>query len=388
MTQIAQDDTSPQESSRGSILVVDDVPDNLRLLSAMLTNEGYEVRCVISGTAALMGIQAEPPDLILLDIMLPEIDGYQICQQLKMHERTRDIPVIFISALDDAWDKVRAFTVGGVDYITKPFQVVEVLARINTHLTLDRQRKELVAMSIRQRELEKFNELRDDFISRISHELRTPLSNMRMALRMSRQMPTLEKTQDYLAIIAEECEREIQLVDDLLNLRSFESATHTLSLESVDLRQWLPRIIQNIQPPDACEPKLQIEGEEALCVETDTFYLGRIITELLTNAYKHTSNPQTVLVQVGQLLLLGSGNGTPHTRVGICITITNQSQIPATELPHVFETFRQVTTSDRWRTSGTGLGLGLVKRMIEALDGVISVNSQGGLTQFSLWIPA
>ncbi len=126
------------EHAKGNILLVDDTPDNLRLLSNMLSRQGYEVRSVINGQMALMGVRAEPPDLILLDINMPQMNGYEVCQQLKRDEQTADIPIIFISALDDVIDKVRAFTIGGVDYITKPFQLEEVLARVENQLTLRR----------------------------------------------------------------------------------------------------------------------------------------------------------------------------------------------------------------------------------------------------------
>lgn len=119
-----------------TVLVVDDTPENLRLLTQMLTQEGYQARPVPSGKWALEAVHASPPDLILLDITMPEMDGFEVCRELKANETTRNIPVIFISARDDTRDKVRAFTTGGVDYITKPFQVEEVLARIKTHLSL------------------------------------------------------------------------------------------------------------------------------------------------------------------------------------------------------------------------------------------------------------
>jgi PAS domain S-box-containing protein len=120
------------------ILLVDDTPNNLRLISGLLKDKGYEVRAVISGRMAITAAQASPPDLILLDICMPEMNGYEVCQELKADGRTRHIPVIFISALDDVFDKVKAFDAGGVDYITKPFQVEEVLARVKLHLTLQR----------------------------------------------------------------------------------------------------------------------------------------------------------------------------------------------------------------------------------------------------------
>lgn len=118
------------------ILVIDDTPQNLDLLATILQKKGYKVRSVTKGSAGLRGAKASPPDLILLDVKMPQMNGYEVCQQLKAEEKTREIPVIFISALEDVIDKVKAFQVGGVDYITKPFQVEEVLARIEAHLTI------------------------------------------------------------------------------------------------------------------------------------------------------------------------------------------------------------------------------------------------------------
>jgi diguanylate cyclase (GGDEF)-like protein len=124
------------EIAKADILVVDDTLANVQLLSRMLTEYGYKVRKVLNGQMALMGIQTAPPDLILLDVNMPEMNGYEVCQQIKTNQATQDIPIIFISALDEASDKVKAFSVGGADYITKPFQVAEVLARVEHQLML------------------------------------------------------------------------------------------------------------------------------------------------------------------------------------------------------------------------------------------------------------
>lgn len=125
------------DAPKANILVVDDTPNNLRLLSTILQEQGYEVGKALNGPIALRSAQtAPPPDLILLDINMPNMNGYEVCQHLKADNQTKDIPVIFISALDDVWDKVKAFQVGGVDYITKPFQREEVVARVENHLQL------------------------------------------------------------------------------------------------------------------------------------------------------------------------------------------------------------------------------------------------------------
>jgi diguanylate cyclase (GGDEF)-like protein len=122
----------------GSILIVDDTPVNLQLLKRLLTQQGYDINSATDGTSAIAKAMADLPDLILLDIMMPDMDGFQVCQILKADERLRSVPVIFISALAQLNDKVRAFQVGGVDYISKPYQPEEVLVRVATHLTLRR----------------------------------------------------------------------------------------------------------------------------------------------------------------------------------------------------------------------------------------------------------
>lgn len=126
----------PEPTPKADILAIDDTPENLALLSQMLTERGYKVRSVTKGSTAIRGARAAPPDLILLDVKMPEMNGYEVCKQLKSDQRTHHIPVIFISALEDVFDKVKGFQAGGIDYITKPFQLEEVLARLNTHLTI------------------------------------------------------------------------------------------------------------------------------------------------------------------------------------------------------------------------------------------------------------
>jgi serine phosphatase RsbU (regulator of sigma subunit) len=154
-------------AARKSILIVDDTPANLRLLSQMLAEQGYHVRPVPDGPLALVAVQAEPPDLILLDIRMPEMDGYEVCEQLKADAWTRDIPIIFISALDATQDKLRAFHAGGVDYITKPFQAAEVLARVETHLALRELQKQLQDANERMvRELSLAGKVQASFLPR------------------------------------------------------------------------------------------------------------------------------------------------------------------------------------------------------------------------------
>lgn len=152
---------------KSNIMIVDDKPANLQLLSKMLSEEGYRVRPVPSGAMALSAIQAEPPDLVLLDIKMPDMDGYLVCKQLKTAQKTCEIPIIFISALDAVQDKVKAFRAGAVDYITKPFQIEEVLARVDTHLTLRKLQTQLQEANQKMTaELVLAGEVQSSFLSR------------------------------------------------------------------------------------------------------------------------------------------------------------------------------------------------------------------------------
>ncbi|MCX6133289.1 MAG: response regulator, partial [Ignavibacteriales bacterium] len=132
----------------GSILIVDDTLDNLRLLSHMLTERGYSVRAAKSGLEALASIQAAKPDLLLLDIKLPDLSGYEVCARLKADSATSDLPIVFLSVMDETKDKLQGFKAGGVDYITKPFHAEEVLARVHTHIEIGRLREELERQAV------------------------------------------------------------------------------------------------------------------------------------------------------------------------------------------------------------------------------------------------
>jgi CheY-like chemotaxis protein len=155
------------ETPKGNILIVDDLPENLHFLTEILTKNGYIVRCVTNGSMALRTVRHNPPDAILLDIKMPDMDGYQVCEALKSDENTSEIPIIFLSALDQFVDKVKAFQVGGVDYISKPFEPEEVLVRLETHLTIGRQKRQLKEAIDRHQQ-----------IAEIAYQSRTLLANL------------------------------------------------------------------------------------------------------------------------------------------------------------------------------------------------------------------
>src|SRR5580692_3149813 len=198
--------------TRDRIMAVDDQPENLRLLEDMLRHRGYMVRSFPRGRLALAAARQNPPDLILLDINMPEMNGYEVCERLKNDAQLAGIPVIFLSALNETQDKVKAFRSGGVDYISKPFQIEEVHARVETHLKLHDLQRALKlqnerleeAVAARTRELAKANERltvldrsKNEFLNLISHEFRTPLNGLLGASEIILEgMPSTEENDE------------------------------------------------------------------------------------------------------------------------------------------------------------------------------------------------
>ncbi len=214
---------------KGDILIVDDTPNNLRFLSTTLTEQGYKVRSVTDGLMAFTVAEAAQPDLILLDIMMPNIDGYEVCQRLKANEKTCDIPVIFLSALDEVLDKVKAFSVGGVDFITKPFQLEEVLARIQTHLSLRSAQKEISQLNaeLEQRVRQRTAQLEQEIAERLQvqerllhlalHDVLTGLPNRTWFMkRLAQLLQQVSQQSGYhFAVLFLDCDR-FQSVNDSL----------------------------------------------------------------------------------------------------------------------------------------------------------------------------
>ncbi|NJO78697.1 MAG: response regulator [Cyanobacteria bacterium RM1_2_2] len=307
-----------------SILIIDDSTDNLRVLSKTLTAYGYDVRCVTHSSMAFVSIQNAPPDLILLDIRMPGMDGYEVCRQLKQNLATQDTPVIFLSALDDVKDIVKAFQVGGVDYITKPFQAEEVLARIQNQLTIQTLRKKLfeqnqhllqeiderkkfeqeLCQEIQRRILieaslqdaknaaEAANCVKSEFLAQMSHELRTPLNAiLGFTTLMTKDISSTSTHQQYVETIDENARRLLKLINNILSVTRAESSQLSLDEHEFDLHLLLDSVVALWQPK-ALEKGLQFEFQRAAEVPqyiySDESKLRQILMNLLDNAIQIT----------------------------------------------------------------------------------------------------
>ncbi len=367
---------------KGDILVVDDTLANLDLLFAMLSNQGYKVRAAINGNMALKSVFSATPELILLDINMPDMNGFEVCRQLKSDARTREIPVIFISASDETDDKVRAFETGGVDYVTKPFQVEEVLARVGSQIMLYQQKRELE--SFRQREIVYLRELsamKDEFVQTVSHDLKNPLSViMGYSELLLDDAATKQSTQstNYVAGIKRSADQMYTLINNLLDLAKIEAGMG-LGVAPLLLDDFLDEQVQSMQM--LAENKqitfAYAAPPENVSFMADAMRLGQVVRNLLSNAIKYT--PTGGRVELNHLI--------QPTSIVLRVTDTGLG-IPAQDLPHIFDKFYRVNTPEHNTSKGTGLGLSIAKAIIEQHRGNIWVDSELGTgTTFSIELP-
>jgi two-component system, sensor histidine kinase and response regulator len=372
---------SEQQDALINVLVVDDTPNNLVLLMSLLEKRGYTVRPAVNGMLALTSARSTPPDLILLDIMMPEMDGYEVCRQLKADPTTRNVPVIFLSALDETLDKVKAFEVGGVDYITKPFHTEEVIARVETQLELYRQRLEIEALREKERvHFEEMSQLKDQFVQMVSHDLKNPLSVIITYLSLLRRTSAIndEKAIEYLGVVEQSARQMNELITNLLDLAKIESG-NPLTLEDVPLDKL---ILQGIDEAafSAQEKGVKLvytPAESDLTLQLDSQLMTQVISNLLSNAVKYTPSGGRVEARLQQ------------TQDETIVVIKDDGLgIPADDLPYLFDRFYRVNSDKHLEAKGTGLGLSIVRAIVEAHNGRVWVESQFGVgTTFYVALP-
>ncbi len=355
--------TNGDSPAPATILVVDDTPANLRLLTTMLRDGGYKVRPVSSGEMALRAVEAKAPDLVLLDVNMPGMDGYEVCRRLKADPRWRDIPVLFISALTDTADKVRAFQAGGVDYVGKPFQFEEVDARVRTHLELRRKSLALAESLARLQELEK---MRDTLTHMIAHDMRSPLLALQMSVEVLGDMvPATDPDAATLATTARRgAAQVVEMVSQMLDVSRLEAGKLELQRSPTDLVTLARDVITTLQPL-AEGRALALDAPAALTAEVDANLVRRVLLNLVSNAIKFTNPPGRIRV------VLRAGDGS------IRIAVTDEgSGIAPEDRPKVFEKFGQTTAGAR--RGGSGLGLTFCRMAVEAHGGMIGVESELG----------
>jgi len=369
------------------LLLVDDIPANLDLLAKLLRQHRHRVRTVTSGTLGLAAMRRQPPELVLLDVNMPGLDGYATCQAMQQDAQLSSVPVIFISALDTPVDKVKAFQVGGMDYVTKPFAPEEVLARVEHQVCLRRLQRDLEqqngSLVDANLKLKEIQILKANFTAMLVHDLRSPLSSVGLMLDLMKEGVPLEPK---IISQADQSFARVQgLLDEMLELHRSEHGQVPLNAQLFEPSPWLGRIaalfagraeaagIQFQQSIPADLPKLQ----------GDLGKLDRVMHNLLVNALKFT--PRGGAIRLEASIDYGAGVEAGLQFLRICVIDTGRG-IPAEELPFIFDPFRQVERRDA--KSGFGLGLAIVQRLVAAHRGQIWAQSQVGFgTSFTVHLP-
>lgn len=366
-----------------NLLIIDDTLENLQLLVNTLSSQGYRVRGAAKAQMAIRTARLSPPDLILLDIKMPDMDGYEVCECLKATQETCDIPVIFISALDEVMDKVRAFNVGGVDYITKPFQIEEVLARIEHQLTIQRLSKQLkeknnqLQQEIQERrkaELEAAaaNQAKSEFLANISHELRTPLNAILGFSQVMNREPQLNNEQrEYLNIINRNGEQLLELINNILDLSKVEVGLASLNERSFDLYRLLDDLEELFQiqaEQKDLEIIFTVQTDVPQYIRTDDQKLRSCLLNLVANAIKFTS--------YGRVILTVKKIEDLNSCIKFSVSDTGPG-IATEEIASLFNAFVQTSAGIK-AAEGTGLGLAISQKFAQLLGGEITVESVVG----------
>jgi signal transduction histidine kinase len=415
------------DEKRPSILIVDDVPANLNLLTGILKQRGYKVRPAPSGSLALDAARHAPPDLILLDIHMPEMDGFEVCRRLKAEEGLKEIPVLFISALAETKDKVSAFDAGGVDYITKPFQVEEVLARVRTHLELRQTRRELKRKNKRLKStVDKLKKTQIQLIQSekmaalgvlsagIAHEINNPVNFIKTStlslqrdiddlLKIanfgvsfcrdsmepeSREIKRLQEDVEYDTILTEipglfsSILEGIRRTEEIVrSLRTFARRDETIS-KAVDLHEIIDSTLIMLRNRYKRTTHVVRDYGQLPPIPCYVGKLSQVLINVLINAIdaiesKESADLQQITIKTEVL----EHDNRPYAVVHISDTGTG---IPEELIHKVFDPF--FTTKEVGK--GVGLGLFIVNNIVQEHRGYIEVSSQPGQgTTFSIFLP-
>jgi len=354
------------------VLVVDDIARNLQVVGTLLRHEGYEVMPATSGADALEGVQAQVPDLILLDMMMPEMDGLEVCRRLKANPAVQNIPIIFLTASNEMEHLIKGFEAGAVDYVTKPFNAPELLARVRTHLELRHARERLREM----------NEEKSEFMGIAAHDLRNPLSAIKgfsdiiveeaQSLRRPEAHdpgPCLKEIEEFGGRIGVTTARILEMVQNLLDANRIERGELQLHLAPTDLGAGVAVVIETQRPRAAAKQQTLHWQNEAgpVPVLADATALAQVIENLVSNAVKYSPPGKKIHVRL-----------TKTPQAVRCEVQDEGPGLSAEDQKKLFGKFARLSAKPTGGEHATGLGLSIVKRMVEAMNGKVWCESEPG----------
>ena len=353
------------------ILIVDDVQLNLDLMKEILSDKGYMIATAINGKSAIAKAKAHKFDLILLDVILPDIDGFEVCSHLKSNPQTHDIPIIFLTAKKEKDSIIKGFNLGAVDYIPKPFSKEELLARVNLHLTLRKFQDNL----IHSKEMaEASAKAKAIFLANISHEIRTPMNGIIGMVDILKQTPLTTEQLEYIDIIGISGENLLMIINDVLDFSKIEAGQITFEHIRFNLCDEINEVIKILRYK-AMQKNIDLSFEVASDVPQlligDPLRLKQVLINLCNNSIKFTTEGY-----VHVFVKLADQNESAvrlHFEVqdtGIGISPENQLKL--------FKSFSQADVSTTRKYGGTGLGLAISKNLVQLMGGEIGIISKEG----------
>jgi len=394
-----------------SILIVDDNPNNLEVLARILTDFGYQVAVALDGETAIEQVEYYQPDLILLDIMMPGIDGFETCRRLKANLLTAEIPIIFLTALSDSENKVNGLSMGAVDYISKPFQSEEVLARMKIHLKLYsltkklEQQNQLLEEKVELRTVELLaakevaeaaNIAKSQFLANMSHELRTPLNAIIGYSEMLQEEAEELEQKDLIPDLKKihgAGKHLLGLINDILDLSKIESGKIELYLETVDISLLVREIIIMIQPLVEKNANFLVVNcpEDIGYMKTDLTKVRQSLFNLLSNACKFTKQGKitiTIEKQNKKAEIVDGEEQKPAIPYILFKVSDSGVGIAPERIEKLFQPFTQADASTTRQYGGTGLGLAITRKLSRIMGGDTFVESEVGKgSTFTLILP-
>jgi len=366
----------------GYILIVDDNSSDIEILRVLLNSEGYSVKSSVKANDAYKLIDVSLPDLILLDISMPDMDGFEVCKYLKSKDLTKDTPIIFLTGHTDYEMKKRAFEAGAQDYITKPIHSGETLARIRSQLYIQESFRRIQEYHEQEtRYLKRLLEIKTDFIATTTHDLKNPLSIVSNSIYMIRKFGREDWSLVFRHVdtIEHALNTMKQLVTSVLDLAQSES--EPLDIQDVDIIESIMNAIFNVRL--LAEKKditiVFTEPPGTFLIKVDKVQISRIIVNILSNAIKYSPPYSQVFVEINADLL--------NQHINIYIRDEGYG-IPKDDLDKIFDRFYRAHTIQQLDEGGTGLGLSIVKSLMERNNGDVKVISQlGSGSTFILTFP-
>ena len=370
-------------STAERILIVDDLPKNIQILGKLLSAQNREIAYALSGSEALKLVEENVFDLILLDIMMPEMDGFEVCEKLKKNPKTAEIPVIFLTAKTETDHVLKGFELGGHDYITKPFNTAELFARINTHLELVKIKKkrieyshnleEIVAkrtaeLQIANNQLSKLEKAKSDFLSIISHELRTPLNGIIGITEILSQALKDEEQRDYLDFLSGASKRLLRFSETALLITSLQSNNQKVELFEVSLKMLIEMLVDDMSELiSEKNATINIEiKDDKLLIRADADLLRKSLSILMENALSKLPSGGTIRF------------GSLEDETSVCVEISDNGKGFKEE---ILTRLSQLMKQESFLVEEeAGLSLAAVKLMMNAQNGSISLsnNDDGG----------